>query len=130
MGIWTRLKRLFKKSKPALCWIDHFSGVKAVCWVQISESEGIAVKAVFEADNLKHLVAGDAFLYDFETKRFSDVASDEEERLAIKKELDRLNGEHDELVKQDAIRRAFETGNIVVGNKDENGKWDIKELKQ
>lgn len=126
MRFWTKIKRLFRKSKPTLCWVDHFSDLRAICWVQIAE--GTAVKAAFPAEDLRHLMAGDAFFYDFDTKQFSDVASDEEERLTIKRELDRLNVEYDELVKQDAIKRAFETGNIVMGNKNENGGWDIREI--
>lgn len=124
MKLWTKIKRLFRKSKPTLCWIDHFSGVKAICWVRIAED--MAVKAVFPAESLRHLMAGDAFYYDLETKQFSDAGKGES-RL-IKMELEKLDAEYDESIKQNAIMRAFETGNIVMGNKNENGEWNIKEI--
>lgn len=86
MKLWAKIKRLFRKSKPTLCWIDHFSGVKAICWVRIAED--MAVKAVFQAEDLRHLVAGDSFYYDLETKQFSD-AGDERNELVDQMEVAR-----------------------------------------
>ena len=34
-----------------------------------------------------------------------------------------------EKVRADAIRRAFETGNTIIGNRREDGSWDTTEIK-
>lgn len=67
MKLWNKLKNLFKKDPPALCKIDHFSGIRAICWVQIAND--MAVKAVFDSQDLRHLMAGDHFYYDLKKKK-------------------------------------------------------------